>query len=92
MKKNNHMVGICATVFGIVMISSAAAYQGAAHYVLIQSVALIIGIVGFIVLTLIDIDIIAERWDLLLIFSVLFLGSLYFFGVQGNSGNKSWDY
>ncbi len=81
---------ICATVFGIVMISSAAAYQGASHYVLIQSVALIIGIVGFIVLTLIDIDIIAERWDLLLIFSVLFLGSLYFFGVQGNSGNRSW--
>lgn len=81
---------ICATVFGIVMISSAAAYQGASHYVLIQSVALIIGIVGFIALTLIDIDIIAERWDLLLIFSVLFLGSLYFFGVQGNSGNKSW--
>ena len=81
---------ICATVFGIVMISSAAAYQGASHYVLIQSVALIIGIVGFIALTLIDIDIIAERWDLLLIFSVLFLGSLYFFGVQGNSGNRSW--
>ena len=81
---------ICATVFGIVTISSAAAYQGAAHYVLIQSAALVIGVIGFIILTLIDIDIIAERWDLLLIFSVLFLGSLYFFGVQGNSGNKSW--
>lgn len=81
---------ICATIYGIVMISSAAAYQGASHYVLIQSVALVIGIIGFIILTLIDIDIIAERWDLLLAFSALFIGSLYFFGVMGNSGNKSW--
>lgn len=81
---------ICATIFGIVMISSAAAYQDASHYVLIQTAALFLGVVAFIVLTLIDIDIIAERWDILLIFTVLFIGSLYFFGVQGDSGNRSW--
>ena len=34
-------------------------------------------------------DIIAERRELLLIFCVLFIGSLYFFGEEVN-GNKSW--
>lgn len=81
---------VCATVFGIVMISSAATYQGASHYITIQIVALIFGIIAYVILTLIDIDIIAERWDFLLFFSMLFIGSLYFLGVEGNSGNKSW--
>ncbi len=81
---------ICASVFGIVMIASATAHQDASNYILIQILALVLGICAFVVLTLIDIDIIAERWDLLLIFSLLFIGLLYFFGVSGDSGNRSW--
>jgi len=81
---------VCASVFGIVMIASAATHQGASNFIMVQVIALILGIIAFVILTLIDIDIIAERWDLLLIFSLIFIGSLYFFGVQGDSGNKSW--
>ena len=81
---------ICASVFGVVMVSSAAAYQGAGHYITIQVAALVLGIIAFVLLTLVDIDIIAERWDLLLLFSLLFIGSLYVFGVEGDSGNRSW--
>ncbi len=81
---------ITASIFGIVMVSSATAYQGAAHYVTIQVTALVLGIIAYVVLSLVDIDIIAERWDVLLLISILFIGSLRWFGVEGTSGNRSW--
>lgn len=80
---------VTATIFGIVIISSATNYIGSARYVRTQSFALILGILVYVVLTLIDVDIIAERRELLLIFSVLFIGMLQIWGVQ-RGGNKSW--
>lgn len=77
------------TIFGIVIISSATNALGNSSYISIQVIALILGIMMYILLTLIDVDIIAERRELLLIFCVLFIGSLYFFGEEVN-GNKSW--
>ena len=67
---------VTATVFGIVVITSATNYGGSARYVRTQTLALILGIAVYVVLTLIDVDIIAERRELLLIFSVLFIGML----------------
>lgn len=79
-----------ATIFGIVVISSATASMGSSSFVSVQTIALVLGILIYIVLTLIDVDIIAERRELLLIFCVLFIGTLYFFGIDGGTGNKSW--
>lgn len=79
-----------ATCFGIAAISSATNYLESERYVTIQVVALIIGIVFYILFSLIDIELIAEKWEILLAFNVLFIASLYFFGVQGDTGNKSW--
>jgi len=78
------------TIFGIVIISSATATRGNSRYVAIQSVALLLGIVIYVILTLIDVDIIAERRELLLIFCIGFIGMLYFWGVDNGSGNRSW--
>lgn len=80
---------IVTTIFGIVVISSATAAMGSSQYVSVQTVALIIGIAIYVLLTLIDVDIIAERRELLLLFCVLFIGCLYFWGIEGG-GNKSW--
>ena len=79
-----------ATIFGIVAISSATNNEGSSSYIMVQSVALVLGILIYVVLTLIDVDIIAERRELLLIFCLLFIGSLYFFGIEAETGNKSW--
>ena len=79
-----------ASVFGIVMISSATAYMGSRRYVLMQSAALVIGLIGYVFVSLIDIDIIAERRDMLFIFNVLFISTLFFWGVDDGTGNKSW--
>jgi len=81
---------IVTTIFGIVVISSATASMGSSRFVMVQTVALLLGIGIYIVLTMIDVDIIAERRELLLIFCVLFIGCLYFWGIEGDTGNKSW--
>ena len=86
------LLGLCvaASVYGIVVISSATAYLGARHYVLVQSAALVIGILLYVLFTYLDIDVLAERREVLLVLSVLFLGTLFLWGVAGTSGNRSW--
>ena len=80
---------ITATIFGVVIISSATNHLGNSRYVLVQLAALALGIVLYVILTLIDVDIIAERRELLLIFCLLFIATLRFFGVV-RGGNRSW--
>ena len=81
---------IIATIFGIVAISSATRVEGSTRYVMVQSVALVLGIAVYVLFTLVDVDIIAERRELLLIFSLLFIGCLKFWGISGETGNRSW--
>lgn len=81
---------ICA-VFGIVVITSAtASYQSPAKYIIVQAFALVLGIGAFIVMTLLDIDILADRWMALCIFNAAFLILLIPFGVDDGTGNKGW--
>lgn len=80
------------SVFGLVIIASATATSesGSARYVLIQSIALLIGIGLFVLLTVLDIDVIVDKWPILLAFSVLILLALIPFGIDDGTGNKSW--
>ena len=85
------LLGLCiaASTFGIVIISSATNYLGSSRYVRTQILALLLGILCYIVLTLIDVDIIAERREILLIICALFISTLFIWGHEEN-GNKSW--
>lgn len=82
---------ICS-IFGIVMISSATATSesGSARYVLIQFVALLIGIGLFVLLTVLDIDVIVDKWPILVVISAALLLALIPFGHDDGTGNKSW--
>ena len=71
---------VTATIYGIVVISSTTNYVGNTRYILVQSAALVIGIVIYVLFTLVDVDIIAERRELLLIFCVLFIAMLRIWG------------
>ena len=86
------LLGLClvSTVFGIILIASATNVEHTHRYVIIQSAAAVIGIGLYVVFSLIDIDIMAQKWRLLLVFSVLLLLSLLFFGVSDNTGNRAW--
>ena len=82
---------ICA-VFGIVMISSATATSknGNLSYIFVQSFAMLIGIGLFVVLTVLDIELLTDKWVLLFGVSMVLLLLLIPFGVDDGTGNKSW--
>ena len=77
-------------VFGIIAIASASNYHGASTYVSKQIIALVLGLILYVVISFIDMEIIAEHQTIVVIFSAIFLAMLYPFGVEGNTGNKSW--
>ena len=83
---------VICSIFGIVVISSATATsaEGSARYVLIQTFALLIGIGLFALFTVIDIDVIADKWIILYAASAVLLLSLIPFGYADDTGNKSW--
>ena len=80
---------VAASVFGIVAISSATNFLGGGRYVRTQVIALVLGVICYILLTLIDVDIIAERRELLLLFCTVFIALLFKWG-DTQQGNRSW--
>ena len=82
---------VVCSLFGIVVIHSATlTYNNPNKFVFVQVLSLLLGIAAFIVLTVIDADIIADKWMYLCIFDVLFLLILIPLGYDGGTGNKSW--
>ena len=87
------LFALCLTcsIFGLVVISSATASYNTNRYVLVQGFSLIIGIGLFVLLTIIDIDIIADQWLILFAFEIGLLLILAVFGTgMEESGNKAW--
>jgi len=86
------VLSLASTVLGILMISSIMRNHesgGGALYV--QIGAMLIGVALFVLFSYIDIDIIADKSRILLVFSALFISTLYFWGVGGETtGNRAW--
>lgn len=81
---------VVTTIFGIVMIYSATASEDNARYIIIQTGSLIAGILIYFLLSTIDIDILAGQRTLLFLFNAAFIAMLLVWGVEGESGNRSW--
>ncbi len=81
---------LIASLFGILIISSATnSYITPMRYPITQAVAMLIGIFCYFVFTLIDVDIFADRWPVMLLIEALLLLILIPFGVEVG-GNKGW--
>ena len=80
---------VIATMFGIVMIYSVKGAESS-HFVIIQTGAMIAGILLYLAITAFDIDILAGQRTILFIFNAIFIGMLMIWGIEGSSGNKSW--
>lgn len=82
---------ICA-LYGIVVIASATkSYEnGSAQFIIVQTLALVLGILLFIAMTVIDVDIFAQHWTWLYGLSALLLLSLIPFGAVSDTGNNGW--
>lgn len=83
-------LAIAASLFGIVMIYAAVSYTGSSRHIIVQGGALAAGILIYLAFTAFDIDILAGQRTLLFIFNAVFIGMLMIWGVEGDSGNKSW--
>lgn len=80
---------LAATVLGLVAISSATRTMGSS-YIYVQSLAMLIGIVLYFVLTVIDVDVFADQWPLMLMAEFLLILLLIPFGSKDDTGNRAW--
>ena len=90
------LITVCA-IFGTFMIDKAAISMANSNFitnptkfVLVQVFSILIGIVLFVVFTVIDADLLARQWKLLCALDVLLLVALVIFGQDDGTGNKSW--
>lgn len=81
---------VISTLFGIVLIATATVNEGTNRYIIVQTGALIAGVVLYFALTAFDIDILAGQRTLLFLFNAAFIAMLLIWGVEGTSGNRSW--
>lgn len=84
------LLGLAAAAFGMALIVSATHSYETGRFVLVQAIAAAIGLVLYVLLSLIDAELLADRWYLLVGFNLLLLGALKLWGVEGNTGNRSW--
>jgi len=88
------LLSLCltASIFGITMIASAtSSLLNAPRYLFVQIIGLLIGLVLFVLFTVIDIDILAERWGAIIVFEVILaLLLLTPLGYADNTGNRAW--
>ena len=89
---------IISSIFGITMIDKAVTgmYEGGwnmsepSKYLAVQIGSMLIGIVAFVLLTVIDVDLIAQQWKLLMMLDLVLLVALVLLGEDDGTGNKSW--
>ncbi len=86
------LLTILCTVFGIVMISSAVhSFESASRYVLIQSVAAVMGLVFMTVLTAVNYEKVASAWKLIYMGCVFMLVLVLIIGTGlEDTGSQSW--
>ena len=86
------LLALCAvaSVFGIVMIYAATYVEGNTRMIVIQTASLFAGIVVYLGMTALDIDILAGQRTILFLFNALFIAMLLVWGIEGSTGNRSW--
>ncbi len=88
------LLGLCcaASVFGIAMIYSATRYNAPTdnRKIIVQTAALLIGIVVYFAISMIDLEMLIKRWKWIAAFNVLFILLLRTpFGIE-QDGNRAW--
>ncbi|MBR6522729.1 MAG: rod shape-determining protein RodA [Oscillospiraceae bacterium] len=83
-------VCLLLSAIGMVLIYSSTRSYESNSYIYVQLASILIGIVLFVILSIIDIDIITQKWPILLAFNVLIIAALFIWGEEGGTGNRSW--
>ena len=81
---------LATTTYGCLMIASAKNYVGSTRFVIIQVVAALLGVMMYFLVSSVDVTILSEHRMLLAGFNCFLILLLIPFGVDYDSGNKSW--
>ena len=81
---------VVASMFGSVMIYAATYVEGNTRMIVIQTASLFAGIVVYLGMTALDIDILAGQRTILFLFNAIFIAMLLVWGIEGSTGNRSW--
>lgn len=81
---------VVTSIYGCVVIASTTAHSGSTRYLVIQIGAIIIGIISYVAVSAVDLDFVSEHRGVLVLFNIFLLLLLIPFGVDFDSGNKSW--
>ena len=66
------LLALCcaAALFGILLIASATNYTGSLRYVIVQSIALVLGVALYAFFTFVDVEEASEKWKWIFAFNV----------------------
>ncbi len=81
---------VVTTAFGLLIIASATNNTGSTRYLIVQSLAALLGIASYLVISTVDAEFFSEHRTKLFFFNVLLLLMLIPFGTDNGSGNRSW--
>lgn len=86
------LLSLCciSTLFGMVLIFSATRYLESNKYVIVQGVALVLGICLYILFSMVDLEVLLKRWRWILAFNVLFILLLLTPFGASEGGNRAW--
>ena len=86
-----------SSVYGVFMVRKAVlAMEGSVFignptkYVIVQIFSVFLGIAFFVVMTVIDSDLLGEQWRALCVINVALIVALVIFGADDGTGNKAW--
>ncbi|MGN1014993.1 MAG: FtsW/RodA/SpoVE family cell cycle protein [Butyricicoccus sp.] len=85
------VVSLICSGFGLVLINSATAtlQDGSTRYMTVQVLAIVLGVIGFVIASCIPYEKLTPMWRAVLLFNVLFQLSLFLLGYE-DGGNRSW--
>ena len=85
-------ISLASAIYGLLLINSVVRnLSSGGSEIYVQIGALVIGVILFVLFSYIDIDIIADKSGFLFVFSVIFISTLFFWGVGAEeTGNKAW--
>jgi len=86
------LLGLCcaSTIYGIVLIYSATRYMGTYRHVMVQTAAMLLGIVVYIAVSMVDLEILMKRWPWILAFNIGFILLLLSPFSVSVYGNRAW--
>ena len=86
------VISLVSAIYGILLITSVTKnLPSGGSEVNVQIGALVIGLILFVLFSYIDIDIIADKSWFLFVFSLLFISTLFFWGMGSEEvGNRAW--